>query len=155
LKLVRENINFERGMDPKKAMDLGTYAKIKAWMDEVGVGVKNFKVNNDLTIDTELDIIPMGRSELFPGGYFPPYIRFNTSGVFDIDDCGINSLIGCPKHVYGYFSCQMNKIRTLQGFPEKVDREVYLMSNGVDFTAQEIKEVCEVGREIQADDSDV
>lgn len=153
--IVRENINFERGMNPKKAMDLGVYAKIKEWMDEVGVGVKNFKVNDDLTIDTELNIIGMSRSELFPGGYFPQYIRFNTSGTFDIDDCGIVSLVGCPKHVFGYFSCQMNKITTLQGFPEKVEGEVYLLSNGVDFTAQEIAEVCEVGGEIQADDSDV
>lgn len=154
--IVRENINFERGIDPKKSMGLGIYGKIRLWMDEVGVGIKNFKVNNDFSIDTEMDIIAGEKPELFPNGFFPEYIRFNTSGSFDIDDSGIISLVGCPKHIKGYFSCQMNNIKTLHGFPEVVSNDVYCMGNAVDFTEQEIREVCtSINGSIEADDSDV
>lgn len=151
--IVREGLNFERGMDPRKALNLGTYAKIKEWMDEVGVGVNNFKVNTDFTLETDMDIIAQSNEDLFPGGRFPEYIRFNTSGSFDIDDCGIVSLVGCPKYVNGYFSCQMNKIETLIGFPETVKTDVYCLSNTGRFTEQDIKEVCTC-RSVEADDSE-
>lgn len=151
--VVEENLHFERGLDPKKAMGLGTYEKIREWMDEVGVGIKNFSVKEDFSIDTDMDIIATERPELFPGGEFPSYLKFNTSGSFDVDACELNSLVGCPRRVKGYFSCQQNNLTTLQGFPRWVDDSVYCFGNEVKFTENEIREVC-TSKEVQADDTD-
>ena len=85
--IVRENINFERGLDPKEAIGIGKAKLIQDWLDEVHIGVRNYKLNSDFTIDTDLDVIAVERPELFPNGRFPDYIKFNSSGSFDIDDC--------------------------------------------------------------------
>jgi len=151
--IVRENINFERGLDPKEAIGIGKAKLIQDWLDEVHIGVRNYKLNSDFTIDTDLDVIAVERPELFPNGRFPDYIRFNSSGSFDIDDCGIVSLVGCPKKVNGYFSCQMNEITNLKGFPKEVREVVYCFGNEARFTKEEIMEVCVAGG-IQTDDSD-
>jgi hypothetical protein len=151
--IVRENINFERGLDPKEAIGNGKAKLIQDWLDEVHIGVRNYKLNSDFTIDTDLDVIAVERPELFPNGRFPDYIRFNSSGSFDIDDCGIVSLVGCPKKVKGYFSCQMNKITDLKGFPKEVRECVYCFGNKAEFTEAEIRKVC-FAPNIQADDSE-
>ncbi|HPI82770.1 MAG TPA: hypothetical protein PK122_06085 [Candidatus Paceibacterota bacterium] len=160
--IVRENINFERGLDPKEAMGIGKVKLINDWMGQVitidhskaaPIGIKNYKINKDFSIDTDLDVIAVERPELFPNGRFPDYIRFNSSGSFDIDDCGIVSLVGCPKKVNGYFSCQMNEITNLKGFPKEVREVVYCFGNEARFTKEEIMEVCVAGG-IQTDDSD-
>jgi len=149
--IVRENINFERGLDPREAMGIGKAKLINDWMNKVGV--TRYKINPDFTIDTNMDLIMMESPELFPDGRFPDYIRFNSSGSFDIDDCGIVSLVGCPKKVNGYFSCQMNEITNLKGFPKEVREVVYCFGNEARFTKEEIMEVCVAGG-IQTDDSD-
>jgi len=151
--IVRENINFERGLDPKEAIGIGKAKLIQDWLDEVHIGVRNYKLNSDFTIDTDLDVIAVERPELFPNGRFPDYIRFNSSGSFDIDDCGIVSLVGCPKKVKGYFSCQMNKITDLKGFPKEVRECVYCFGNKAEFTEAEIRKVCFTPN-IQVDDSE-
>lgn len=151
--IVRENINFERGLDPKEAIGIGKAKLIQDWLDEVHIGVRNYKLNSDFTIDTDLDVIAVERPELFPNGRFPDYIKFNSSGSFDIDDCGIVSLEGCPKEVKGYFSCQMNKITDLKGFPKEVRECVYCFGNKAEFTEAEIRKVCFTPN-IQADDSE-
>ena len=160
--IVRENINFERGLDPKEAMGIGKVKLINDWMGQVitidhskaaPIGIKNYKINKDFSIDTDLDVIALERKDLFPGGRFPEYIRFNSSGSFDIDDCGIVSLEGCPKEVKGYFSCQMNKITDLKGFPKEVRECVYCFGNKAEFTEAEIRKVC-FAPNIQVDDSE-
>lgn len=159
---VEESQNFERGIDPKEAMGIGKVKLINDWMGQVitidhskaaPIGIKNYKINKDFSIDTDLDVIAVERPELFPNGRFPDYIRFNSSGSFDIDDCGIVSLVGCPKKVNGYFSCQMNEITNLKGFPKEVREVVYCFGNEARFTKEEIMEVCVAGG-IQTDDSD-
>jgi hypothetical protein len=164
---IFENINFERGMEPKQSMNIGKMKKIQDWMNELFVGVKmekypnlswiknGYKVNPDFSIFTDKDIILTERRELVPNGKLPEHIRFHTSGSFDIDDCGLVSLEGCPRYVQGYFSCQQNEITSLEGFPIKIEKDCYVMSNGKDFIKDEIEAVCEVGGQIEADDSDV
>jgi hypothetical protein len=152
---IFENINFERGMEPKQSMNIGKIKLIQDWMDEVGVGVKNFLVNDKFEIDTPMDIILTERPEMFSNGKLPEYIRFNSSGSFDADDSGVVSLEGFPRVVQGYFSCQQNEITSLEEFPIKIEKDCYVMSNGKDFIKDEIQAICDVGGEIEADDSDV
>jgi hypothetical protein len=51
MKLVREHINFQRGLDPKSAMGIGSRALIKQWFDDLGIPPKNYVINPDLSID--------------------------------------------------------------------------------------------------------
>jgi len=154
-RIVSEAVNFERGIDPKSAMGLGKMKKIQDWMGEINIKRRNYKVNPDYSIFTDMDVILIEREDLIINGRFPEYIRFHTSGSFDIDRCRLVSLEGCPKYVQGYFSCQQNEISSLEGFPEKIDKSCYVMGNEVYFTADQISDICEVGGQIEADDSDV
>ena len=154
--IVRESLDFERGLDPKQAMNVGKAHLIQQWMDDAGVGVKNFKINDDFSVDLFMPFtMNQQRPDLFPNGKLPEYIEFRSSKDFDVDDCGIDSLERFPLLVAGYFSCQMNKITSLEGFPIKIDTNAYVMGNEKDFTEQEIRQVCNVVGEVEADDSDV
>jgi hypothetical protein len=148
-----EVLNFKRGMEPTQALNVGKVHLIQQWLNDGGVSVKNFKINKDFSIDLLTSWINQSRPDLFPNGKFPEYIRFRSSKDFDIDDCGIENLEGCPLIVNGYFSCQMNKIYSLIGMPLKVSMSVYIMGNERYFTEEQIKEKCNVGVNIQADNT--
>jgi hypothetical protein len=135
-------------------MNIGNIPLIQKWMNDALDGVNNFKINTDFSIDLFLSLIIQERSDLFPNGKLPEYIRFKSSKSFDVDDCGIVSLEGFPLLVAGYFSCQMNKITSLEGFPIKIDGNAYVMNNSKKFTMQEIKQKCNVFGDVEADDSD-
>jgi hypothetical protein len=152
---LEESVNFERGIDPKASMGLGKLKKIQDWMENFNIGVRNYKVNPDYSILTDMDIILTQRKELLHFGRLPEYIQFHTTGSFDVDDCGLVSLEGFPFYVQGYFSCQQNEITSLRGFPQKIEKDCYVMGNEVAFIADEIEQICEVGGQIEADDSDV
>ena len=51
MKLVREHINFQRGLDPKAAMGIGTRAQIKKWFDDLNINTDNYVINPDLSIE--------------------------------------------------------------------------------------------------------
>lgn len=151
--ILLESMNFERGLDPKESMGIGKAKLIQKWLEEVNIGIKNYRIRKDFLIDTEMDVIAVERPDLFPNGKFPEYIRFNRSGSFDIDDCGIVSLEGCPNYVCGYFSCQVNEITNLEGFPDTVEKDIFIISNAVDFSEKDIAKKCYCGGKITADDT--
>ena len=51
MKLVREHIEFERGLEPKQALSLGKRALIKKWFDDLGYGPNEYIINADFSID--------------------------------------------------------------------------------------------------------
>jgi hypothetical protein len=51
MKLVKEHINFQRGLDPKAAMGIGSKALIKQWFDKLDIPPENYVINPDLSID--------------------------------------------------------------------------------------------------------
>ncbi len=151
MKIIRENINFERGLDPKQSMNVGKAHLIQQWMDDAGVGIKNFRINDDFSIDLFMPWTMNQRPDLFPNGRFPEYIRFSSSRDFDLDDCEIEDLTGCPLIVNGYFSCQMNKITSLKGMPEQISGSAYIMGNEKGFTEEEIQQKCNIDGDIECD----
>ena len=54
--LVKEHINFQRGLDPKAAMGIGPKVLIKQWFDDLGIPPKNYVINPDLSIDYKYDL---------------------------------------------------------------------------------------------------
>lgn len=125
--IVREYINFERGIDPKQAMEIGMKSKIEKWLEEYFHNVSNatressFTINEDLTID--IDGFFACRWE----GNFPDFIQFNEiRGDFMIQgftgqwNTVKTSLRGCPQKVYGDFDCCRNDLKNLIGGPEYV-----------------------------------
>lgn len=157
MKLVKENINFERGLDPKEALGIGSKKAIIDWLNSFPYFVSrhNYTINNDLSIDvkSEFPIELQGCIDLFPNGEFPHYINFNHTGDFDVDNCGLKSLRGCPKKIDGYFSCQMNELTSLEDGPKEVRGSYYCNSNPGGFTEQDVRNICYVTREIQGDDA--
>jgi hypothetical protein len=60
----------------------------------------------------------------------PNYIQFgNVQGSFELDNCGVKSLKGCPISVYDYFRViNCPKITSLEGCPEDVTN-IYIVGN--------------------------
>jgi hypothetical protein len=56
MKLVREHINFQRGLDPKSAMGIGPKALIKKWFDDLNIPPEKYVINPDLSIDYKYDL---------------------------------------------------------------------------------------------------
>jgi hypothetical protein len=101
-----------------------TYSKINGWLKKLGI--KNFRINGDMTISTDdsVDLSGKGISA------FPSFIQFKYiggEGIFDVSDNDLKVLRGCPVEC-NVFYCNNNPgLRTLRGGPEIVD--VYNCSN--------------------------
>lgn len=80
--LVRENINFERGLDPKKALDLGIEQSIKKFLKEIG--------QQSSSIDHEMKIcVRYGKTD------FVDYLIKNGANVHSEGDLALK--IACNK----------------------------------------------------------
>lgn len=157
MNLVRENINFERGLDPKSALGIGSRRAIVDWFDSFPfyVSRQNYKINEDLSVDINHDfpLSLQGDKELFPNGELPPYINFRTTGDLDVDDCRLKSLRGFPKQTDGYFSCQMNQLTSLKDGPKEVFGSYYCNGNPGKFSEKDVRNICYVSENVQADDT--
>ena len=72
--------SFQRGIDPKRAMNIGRIALIKEWLDNHNI--KNYTVNEDFTIDVDGDVWLEGY-HLNDVAQIPDYIRFGkVNGKF-------------------------------------------------------------------------
>ena len=53
---VYENIEFERGLEPKQALSLGSRALIKKWFDDLDISPDRYTINTDLSIEVKGDL---------------------------------------------------------------------------------------------------
>jgi hypothetical protein len=121
MKLVKESLQplqFQRGLDPKNAMGIGKYAKIKAWLEEMDI--ENYIINDDFTIDVD-GFVYLQHKDL---NKFPDYIQSGKVG--------------------GWFDCGNNKLTSLKGAPKFVTRSFYCNNNKKEFTKAEVQAVCNV-----------
>ena len=86
---------------------------VENWLKEYGV--KNFTVNQDLSVDVN-GHVGLSSSSL---AYLPVRFR-NIAGNFNLFNNQLTSLVGCPIEVSGIFYCGKNKLTDLVGCPEKV-----------------------------------
>jgi len=60
MKIVRESIEFERGLEPKQALSLGKRALIKKWFDDLGYGPDKYIINADLSVEVRVSLYLYG-----------------------------------------------------------------------------------------------
>lgn len=102
-----------------KAQLLKTKEEIVSWLDMTKI--RNYNINNNLTVDVDGDVNLSLRSFVF----LP--IQFgNVEGFFTCSqNLRLKSLLGCPRVVGGYFECSDTGIETFEGAPELVRGAVF------------------------------
>ncbi len=90
---------------------LKTKAEIQAWLDKMGV--KNYTINNDLTVDVDEDVdIRKKKLTEIP-------VQFGiVKGDFDCYGNQLTTLKGAPKECK-FFECHYNNLTTLEGAPKE------------------------------------
>jgi len=130
---------FKQHNNSLVSLGVGKKVLITKWLDEMGV--ENYIINDDLTIDVKdgVDLHDKGLVK------FPDYIKFDKiSGWFDCNRNNLISLKGCPKIVDNYFTCGNNKLISLEGCPKYVHGYFSCVNNKKQFIKEEVREVCNV-----------
>ena len=116
MKLVRENLNFERGSGDKlNNLGIGKIVRIENWLKEMEIVSRDISkdygyiINDDLTIDIHnLYIYRKNIIEL------PDFIQFrNATGYCNIQCNMLKSLKGFPIRVEENFDCRFNGLESL------------------------------------------
>lgn len=73
-----------------------------------------------------------------------------VGGSFYCSRCkSLKSLEGCPKAVGGFFSCsECSSLKSLKGAPKEVGSEFYCKNCGIQFTEEDVIQICKVKRKI-------
>ena len=115
MKSLKETLVQEGLIKRQAGMDIR--AKIEAWLKEHNI--KNYTINDDLTIDVN-GYVSLGK---YAEKQLPDYIQFGKVTVgFDYSGCPkLESLRGVPERVGGYFDCgDCPKLESLEGAPQYV-----------------------------------
>jgi hypothetical protein len=155
---IKESIDFERGIDPKKAMDIGIKNSIRKWIDSVldhWIEGNDYRINDDYTIEifTGFEV-----PDTNLGPEFPDYIKMKrVVGNFHVDSCGLKSMRGFPEKVLGWFSCEQNELTSLEGMPKIIFGDIFIRANPGAFTKEDVLEYTENlgGRDIYSENSHV
>lgn len=144
---------FVQDSDPIKDMRVGIPFLIKDWfLKELNVAESSFNkyvtINDDYTIDLSFPVIFKNVIENRETYEFPEFIQFNETNDFDISELNLTTLRGCPKIVHGDFECDDNKLTSLDFCPEFVEGDFICENNFKDFSEEEIRNVCKVGKNI-------
>jgi hypothetical protein len=150
MKLVKEYISFERGVDPKNILGIGQRYLIEKWLEENQI--ENYIINGDMSIDVNGEVDFYG-SKL---ENFPDYIQFNiVIGNFSLQDNNFTSLKGCPRIIGKapskrfVFSCSQNNLSSLEYCPKEVHGEFFCYGNNRFFSKKEVNDLCYVAGDIQ------
>lgn len=92
---------------------LKTKEEIKKWLDDIGI--ENYTINKDLTVDAGDVIISKRGLKTIPVKFGKIY------GDFICSNNKLTSLEGCPKIVRGSFVCDNNKLTSLEFGPYDVE----------------------------------
>ena len=133
MKLVKENLNFERGSNDKlRSLNVGKIMLIKKWLDDYLI--KNYIINEDLSISGENIYIYRQNIK-----HLPDFIEFrDITGYCDIKYLRLTSLRGFPKTVNGYFDCRYNGLESLDYLPKYIGTQLYC-SEGNNISNDEYK----------------
>jgi hypothetical protein len=142
MKTIKEYLN--EGLIRRQAgMDMRT--KIEAWLKKYDI--RNYIINDDLTIDVNEDVNLIR----YPEEKLPEYIRFRkVREDFSISKSPeLDSLEGCPEEVGGSFWCNgCPKLKSLERCPKKVGSCFYCFKCGERFTEDGVKKACRVKKYI-------
>jgi len=87
-------------------------------------GIKNYTINEDGSIDVDVDVNLSGRKiDKLP-------LKFGkVTGSFYCFRNQLTSLEGCPSEVTGHFYCYYNQLTSLEGSPSKVGGDFFCSYN--------------------------
>lgn len=90
--------------------------------------VKNYTINDDLTVDVDGSVNLSNRNIGLHDGYIP--IRFGkVSGDFNVSNNNLTCLKGCPSEVGGNFNCSDNNLKSIEDAPLKIGGKIDIDSN--------------------------
>lgn len=118
--------------------------------------IKNFSFRDGDGVLPEIiadvqESVRINRSDLNDKGDIP--FKFGkVSGSFICNDCGLTSLYNAPDEVGDVFCCSGNKLESLRGCPGKVGISFECEANAAEFTEDDIKQYCKVGRKVKVCD---
>jgi len=97
---------------------LKTKNGIENWLKKYEI--KNYTINNDLTVDVDGDVyLYYKKLKQIP-------IKFDIiKGYFNCSNNYLTSLDFCPKEVGGNFNCSWNELISLDGCPKSVGGDFY------------------------------
>ena len=133
-------ITFIRNREnPLVNLGVGKVHLIKKWLDEMNI--KNYVINDDLTIDVNGDV-NLNNKDLIK---LSDYIKFNrVEGYFTCSFNQLNSLQGCPNYIGLSFACDYNQLTSLEGCPKYIGGSFWCNANKRKFIKDEIKKLCNV-----------
>ena len=139
-RFVNEVFSFERSTsDPLKNLSIGKRAQIIKWLDSFEI--KNYTINDDLTIDVKGDVNLFERSLTC----FPSFIKFNeVTGHFTCSYNQLTSLEGCPRTVGLSLYCSYNQLTSLEGCPRTVGDSFVCYYNKKQFIEEDVRSLCKV-----------
>jgi len=87
-------------------------------------GIKNYYINDDLTVDVDGDLHISSLAQCGPD------IKFGTiNGNFDCSRLGLKSLRNCPKVVKGDYKISHNRLTSLEGIAEYIGGDLWIQNN--------------------------
>jgi len=99
-----------------------TYKDTKMWLD--WLKIKNYTIQDDLSVDIDGDLMIASRSLKYLGVQFG-----HVSGHCSIARNSLASLKGSPKKVEGVFTCSNNKLKSLEFCPNEVNKSFFCKNN--------------------------
>jgi hypothetical protein len=122
---------FQRGIDPKRAMDVGLYPMITKWLKENTDGI-NIDLLVTINKDFTIDVNDKENISLYISWYTltvhnapPDYIKFGD--------------IGC-----NFDLTYIKDLKNLDFFPDRVRGSLKFYENNIELTEEEIRDICEV-----------
>ena len=101
---------------------LNTKQEIEIWLNKYEI--KNYTINDDMTVDVDGDVWLYGRK------FKEIPVKFNiVKGDLCCSKNKLTSTEFLPKEVHGYFSCYNNKFTNLDNFPKIVTRLIDIRIN--------------------------
>ena len=150
-------LESKRGLFEPDLLD--NKSEIELWL--LGLGVKNYSINSDGSIDVDGDVnMSCQNLEKIPTkfgkvtGDFYCYNNNLTSlegaptsvggGFYCYKNNNLTSLEGAPTSVGGNFYCSYNNLTSLEGAPTSVGGGFYCNQNEIEFTESDVHLICNV-----------
>ena len=87
-------------------------------------GIKNYYINDDLTVDVDGDLNTSTLAQCLID------VKFGTiNGDFDCSRLGLKSLINCPIVVKGDYKISHNRLVRLEGIAEYIGGDLWIQNN--------------------------
>ncbi|HDR9764138.1 TPA: hypothetical protein ACK3Q6_002691 [Burkholderia cepacia] len=134
----KEKYNFYKNEDVHHygpQADFQSKAGVMYFLDELYV--KNYTINDDLTVDVEGDVkLPdYGVKHMLSDNSYsicPESLPIQFGIVKGDFHCGeLKDLHGAPRHVTGNFVCEYTDVKSLEGMPEHVGKDITIRRTAI------------------------